>query len=115
MKTISEDLGQTYEERYGRLETPSGPDTNKKDYPSFTYSSNDEELDIPKCGKMLVEYEEVRREETTVNGKKHYECRIEVKKIISVEGEKKSAKAVKAADALDAIKAALEAENESDE
>ncbi len=116
MKLINEDLGQTYEERYGSIETPVGVGDRKdeKQYPSFTYSDNDEPLDIPKRGKMLIEYEETRREETTVNGKKHYECRIDVRTIISVEGAKKSEKAEKAGDALDAIKEALEAASEND-
>jgi hypothetical protein len=113
MKTINEDLGQTYKERFGGME-PIGPDSDAIQYPSFTYE-DDEPLDIPKKGKMVIEYEETRREESKRNGKTHYECRIDVKKIISVEAAKKSEKVEKAGDALDAIKEALEAASDSDD
>lgn len=113
MKTINEDLGQSYKKRYGVGE-PISPDSDAITYPSFTYE-DDEPLDIPKKGKMVIEYEETRREESKRNGKTHYECRIDVKKIISVEAAKTSEKVQKAGDALDAIKEALEAAGGEDE
>jgi hypothetical protein len=114
MKQINLDLGQTYEERYG-APAIERPDKDRPVYPSFTYEDDEEALDIPKKGKMLIEYEESSRSESKRDGKEHYECRIDVKRIISVEGEKKSEKAVKAADALDAIKEALESEQEGED
>ena len=71
-------------------------------YPTFTYS-DDEELPIPCCGKMLVEFEETRKEKEVRNGEVRYTCTISVKKIISVEADPEEEKEERADDALDRI------------
>lgn len=112
MKTINEDLGYTDAERYGESPISAEYDKDKVRYPEFTYSDDDEPLDIPDKGKMLVEYEEVSRVESSRNGKKHYVCTIAVKKIISVSGKEESKpKEERADEALDRIREALEKAN----
>jgi hypothetical protein len=81
-------------------------------YPTFTYSG-DEELELPKSGKMLIEYKESRREETEDDRGERYTCTIQVRKIISVEGAKEE-KDVRADDALDAIRDALAKSEDKD-
>ena len=59
-------------------------------YPSFTVEG-DKDLGLPYEGTMLVRF--CKREETSrtdSDGKKHYSCQIQVKEIISVEGDEDS-------------------------
>jgi hypothetical protein len=112
MKQLNLDLGESYDERYSQPVGP-GDSKDKKHYPSFTYHDDEESLDIPDRGKMLIEYEEIRRVESKEGDRENYECTIAVRKILGVEGDKK--KDTKAGDALDAIREALEKEaGESD-
>lgn len=109
MKKLNIELGDDY----GAAGEPiSVPSTH---YPSFTYS-DDEELGIPSKGKMLIEFEETRKEKSTYNGKTRYTCTVSVKKILGAEASKsEDKKDIKASDALDAIKEALEKENGGDD
>lgn len=103
MKKLDIELGDDYSgEPVNLSQAPS------KHYPSFTYS-DDEELGIPNKGKMVIEFEETRKEKSTYNGKTRYTCTISVKRILGAEASKgEDKKDIKAADALDAIKEALE-------
>lgn len=111
------DLGATNEERYG-MSGPSPVSTSdndsKKHYPSFRYSG-DKELELPKDGEMTVEYcitEEVSSER---DGKHHYECQIEVRKILDVKGEPdddEDEQPQKVGDILDGLMAKLQKERE---
>jgi hypothetical protein len=83
------DLGATNEERYGvngsAPLSEAKPD-DKKYYPSFHYSGK-KELHLPEDGKMTVEYCVTSETSTTRNDEHYYECTIEVRKILNVEGE----------------------------
>jgi hypothetical protein len=112
MKQLNLDLGQTHEERYGS--GLSMPDKDEEHYPSFTYSGEDE-LELPECGKMVIEFEEGGSSKAKRDGEDYYTCTIKVRKILGVEAEKKDNKEAKAGEALDAIKEALESADEDDE
>jgi len=110
------DLGVSPKEAYGAI--PSSPmDEDRTIYPCFHYSG-DESLDLPRRGKMLIEFSV--REETTrtdEDGDTRYMCDIQVEKILSVEGEKDirpSKRDMSAEDALDAIAKALNTEKSDD-
>lgn len=58
-------------------------------YPSFHYDG-DKPLDLPKKGKMVIEYVvRSETESTRDGGKEQYSCTIDVKKIVSAEGSDK--------------------------
>lgn len=59
---------------------------SKKRYPTFTYEG-DEEMELPKEGKMTVHFCKVASSESERNGKKHYSCTVEVKHILDVDAE----------------------------
>lgn len=110
MKKLNIELGDDYNDMQATV--ASGPTTH---YPSFTYS-DDEELGIPTKGKMLIEFEETRKEKSTYNGKTRYTCTISVKKILGAEASKsEDKKDIRADDALDAIKEALERKDSDDD
>lgn len=110
MKKLNIDLGEDYDKPQ-----ELSASVERQHFPSFTYS-DDEELGIPASGKMLIEFEETRKEKSKYNGKVRYTCTVSVKKILGAEAAKSEDKPIKAADALDAIKEALEHEaDEKDE
>jgi hypothetical protein len=86
------------------------PQTDEKAYyPDFQYSG-DKELDLPKEGTMTIRYCVTREVEEKRNGKDWYQCTVEVKEILSVEGEKDdmpTKRDTSASDALDAIAMSL--------
>jgi hypothetical protein len=62
-----------------------GPSEDK--YPSFRYSGP-VDLELPDVGEMVVKF--VKREETSSvkqDGKHWYECRVEIRSIVSVDGK----------------------------
>lgn len=60
----------------------------EKYYPRFSYSG-EEELGLPKEGTMVIRYREVAKSEREKrDGTEEYTCEIEVREIISAEGEK---------------------------
>jgi hypothetical protein len=78
-------------------------------YPSFNYSG-DKELDLPKEGTMTVKFYVTREVEENRDGKEHYSCEIEVREILSVEGEeddRPSQRDMSAEEALDKLAAAI--------
>lgn len=105
MKQLNLDLGYTDAEKYGSLPDAVSDSQNRTRYPEFTYADDGEPLDIPPKGKMVIEYEEVAREDSKRNGKTRYVCTVSVKKIVGVEGSKpdKKSKDERADDALDRI------------
>lgn len=89
----------------------SQDEKNKKYYPSFTYSG-DEKMPLPEGGDMTIEYRKIRSSESTnSDGKKRYECTIEIRRIESVEENENASppasnKSKDTEDALDALVAA---------
>jgi hypothetical protein len=103
------DLGRE-SEFPGQLSNPVSPSTDtQRYYPEFQYSG-DKELDLPKEGTMTIRYCVTREVEEKRNGKDWYQCTVEVKEILSVEGEKDdmpTKRDTSASDALDAIAMSL--------
>lgn len=81
------DLGKSE----GHIAMPlSAPSSREKYYPRFSYSG-DEELGLPKEGTMVIRFREVansKREKR--DGGEEYTCEIEVREIVSVDGEKEA-------------------------
>lgn len=86
MKDLSIDLGENGPEA---MPTPSGD--GKVFYPSLHISS-DEEIDLPKSGKMTVSYRVTRTEESEGKGTTRYSLTLEVLSIVGVEEGKKETK-----------------------
>ena len=94
-------------------------DDDKKYYPSIYYTGN-KELVLPKEGVMTIRYRKKGHSESTSDdGKESYSCTIEVREIVSVEGngddvEAPATNRSKASeDALDLIRAAISKEKKS--
>lgn len=86
MKKLNVDLGKSYEESM-----PSVKDMEKDlMYPSFHVES-EKNLDLPYEGTMLVKFcKKSSTHRIDDDGKEHYECTVQVKKIISVEADEDS-------------------------
>lgn len=79
-------------------------------YPSITFQE-DEPLDLPKEGVMVVKYKKVRSTEEKDGS---YTCTVEIQEIVSVESKKSEAPSKRdksAEEALDAHMAAKEKES----
>lgn len=107
------DLGVKAKDKYDIGGMLPASDSNGKVYPHFHYCGPTE-LDLPDEGEMTIRF--CKRSETSEieeDGSHWYECKIEVKKILQVNGEdtEVSAPAIshsEAADALDRIASELE-------
>lgn len=107
------DLGVKESDKYD-FSQPIGPGSKEKVYPHFHYCGPIE-LDLPDEGEMTIRF--CKRSETSSieeDGSHWYECKIEVEKIVAVNGEEKeeiSAPSIshsEAASALDRIAEELE-------
>lgn len=86
MKKLNLDLGKNYEQAM-----PSERDMKEEMmYPTFSVEGK-KDLDLPYEGTMLIHF--CKRSSThriDPDGDEHYDCSIQVKKIISVEADKNS-------------------------
>lgn len=92
------------------------PNSDRTFYPEFTYSG-DESLELPKKGKMTIEYSVTREVEEERNGKEHYSCTVQVEKILDVDGEhdiRPSRRDTSTEDALDTLARAFSKKSESE-
>ena len=87
MKDMNRDLDMSEPRPMGGELNMSEP--APKHFPTIHFEGP-EELDLPSCGTMLVEFEVKREVETRQpeSGKHWYQCDIAIKKIISAEAEK---------------------------
>jgi hypothetical protein len=103
------DLGRK-SEYPGMLSSPTPMRDEQVYYPEFTYSG-DKELNLPKRGKMTIEFCVTREvEESREGGEDYYSCTIKVEKILDVVGEKDerpSKRDMSAEESLDAIAKSL--------
>lgn len=109
MKQLDFDLGYKQSDRFPQDTLKSSLEETR--FPEFTVDDDEKRLDIPKRGKMLIEFEEVSRSESSRGDSEHYVCTIAVKKILGVEGardERPAKSDTSTSDALDAIAEALE-------
>ena len=109
------DLAETRERAYGL----SDPAMNDKVYPYFNYRG-DKDLKLPDTGEMTIRYKVCRITKETDNDDNapKFDIKIDILKIVSVEGKGTEAPAKsgsEAADALDAIAAALNKAHEESE
>lgn len=112
MKSVNIDLGEEYENSASPCCAPS-PSEGKR-YPTFYYDG-EEELNLPKEGKMTIEFKRVSVSNTESDpGGKRCCVTIQVQKIVAVDGDVSAptAKYDNAGDALDTILKALQKENE---
>jgi hypothetical protein len=95
-------------------DAPSKTEGPRVYYPGFHYEG-DEELDLPESGEMTIRFVKTgSSENTNRDGKTRYSCSIEVRKIVSVEGngeEQKSASKI-TEEALDALREKLAEEGD---
>lgn len=82
---MNKDLGYSYDD----MPQPVGPGgDNKKMYPTFHYEGP-EDLELPKDGTMTIKFKKTSSSEREGrDGKKTYSCTVEVKELVSVNGEK---------------------------
>lgn len=100
---VNKDLGQSTKEYFGEgVAITSSPDSDKVHYPTFNYAGS-EELGIPKSGTMTVKYKEVSSTHSDRDGKKRYECTVEIQEIISVNGGDVKAPTKSGSEAGDAL------------
>jgi hypothetical protein len=112
MKSVNIDLGEEYENSASPCCAPS-PSEGKR-YPTFYYDC-DEELSLPKEGKMTIEFKRVSETKSESDpGGKRYSVTIQVQKIVAIDGDvvAPTAKYDSAGDALDSILKALQKEKE---
>lgn len=80
------DLGKSEGEYASPITSPHS--SSEKYYPRFSYTG-DKELGLPKEGTMVIRFREVASSEREKrDGGDEYTCEIEVREIVSVEGEK---------------------------
>ncbi len=63
---------------------PSEPDADKKYYPSL-HIDEENPVDLPKSGTMVVEFRKTGSSESEYDGKSKYSCTLEIRKIVSVD------------------------------
>lgn len=82
------DLGVPFKEKYGEPMAVSSPESKDDiSFPEFTYSGP-VELELPDEGVMEIKFcKKSETSSTREDGKHWYECRIQVKSIVEVEGE----------------------------
>lgn len=127
MEKVDIDLGQEMPKLGGEVPLMVSKAEKESDeavetcYPHFHYEG-EEELEIPDEGTMTVKYKVVFKSNTETEDEEHYTCKVEVQKIIAVEGEKDEAPAhgMKGAEeALDelmeAARKAVEAEDDEED
>lgn len=88
----------------------SGPDLDRILYPTFHYCGK-KDLDLPVDGELKIRFHKCRETTTTEeDGDERYECTIEVRAILDVEGgvQPPASSRDEAGDALDAIRELLE-------
>lgn len=80
------DLGVSAKEKYN-ISSPMEMDSKEKMYPCFHYCGP-VELDLPDEGEMTIKFRK-KRETSSIeeDGTHWYECDIEVRKILGVDGE----------------------------
>lgn len=99
MATMNIDLGNPSKELY------STPDDDRVIYPTL-HTSTKEDLDLPKEGTMTIRYKVKRAvSEEDGEGNHRYECDIQVKEIVSVDGKRQAPARSRdeAGDALDRL------------
>lgn len=111
MKSVNIDLGKEAGD-YPEPCCPAKSDGEKR-YPCFYYDGEDP-IELPKEGKLIIEFKRVSQTSSETDGEERYSCTIEVRKIVGLEGsvEAPTKKYDEAGDALDAIVKALSKEKE---
>lgn len=106
MPKVNIDLGYSMDDMMPEM------DGDKEMHPSFTVHS-DEKIDFPHEGEMTIKYKKVSSEDR----KGHYTCQIEVRKIVSMYGDKDAPykRDKSAEEALDDLAAKRMKEREEDE
>jgi hypothetical protein len=100
-KSLAMKESEVYDLSSGPVSPQSMPD--KTFYPHFHYEGP-EELDIPEEGTMTIRYKQTREVSERKSGKPDwYECDVEVKEIVSVNGKKNSAPARSGSEAGEAL------------
>lgn len=89
MEKLNVDLGKSYGQAIPSVKEMK----DEVMYPSF-HVEGEEDLDLPYEGTMLVKFcKTSSTHRVDEDGKEHYECTVQVKKIISVEADEEEYKA----------------------
>lgn len=89
MEKLNVDLGRSYGQAIPSVKEMK----DEMMYPSF-HVEGEEDLDLPYEGTMLVKFcKTSSTHRVDEDGKEHYECTVQVKKIISVEADEEEYKA----------------------
>lgn len=115
MPKVNIDLGYRFSEM---ITSPHEVDRDEKMYPSFHVES-DEKIDFPHEGEMTIKFKKISSEMREGKNGDKYSCTIEVRKIVSMYGEKDDAPSKRdrsAEEALDALAAEkMRKEDDDDE